>query len=148
MGLVTWGTWPGRALAALVLSGVGATGCGGSRPAGEPASLDLYGQRIPTDELKAQYRAQCGLARRAHDDPASAETAFYGGGPHDSMHLLAAILAQGHKAESSNLLNVMLTFEHDIGLKPPPPSTGADADALTAAAANGLRVEGVTPPAC
>jgi hypothetical protein len=53
-----------------------------------------------------------------------------------------------HPAEAQNLLDVMLTYERAIAAQPPPPETGADADALLRAVDSTLVAVGVPAPGC
>ena len=120
-------------------------GCGGGRGR---RTVPLAGQRIPVSQLRSQYSALCSLGRRAHDDPSSANAAYYGGGPHDALHLLASGLGAGHEAEARALSEGLIAFEGDIAAAPPPRSTAADVDRLVTQAASGLRAVGISPPAC
>lgn len=90
----------------------------------------------------------CSLDRRAHDDPSSANAAYYGGGPHDALHLLASGLDAGHGSEARALGDALVAFERDIAATPPPRATAADVDLVVTQAARGLRAVGVSPPAC
>ena len=137
-------TWRASLLAAVALTACG----GGGGSSGQPANLSLSGLKIPTSHVVAAVSTMCAVAQQAHTDPVGANRAFYGSGPHDAMHQLAAILDRSHKAESKNLLNTMLTFEGDLAATPPPPTTGSAADALLQTADAGLRVLNVTPPTC
>jgi len=146
-GAATASVLPGLLVLGLLAGGVGwLAGCG-SAARGAPASLSLSGATVPTALVTDQVRAMCAVARRAHTDPVGAGAAF-SVGPHNGMHLLAAVLANGHKRESDALLHAMTIFERDLAAAPPPPSTGGAADDLVAAAANGLRALRVVPPAC
>jgi len=136
----------GTALVALAV-GVAACGAGGGAADGEPRDLALSGTRVPVAPLKGQLAVMCAVARQAHADPAGADLTFYRG-PHDSLHLLAAVLAPGHRAQSTALLDAMLAFEQDLLRTPPPSSTGTDADALLARSMDGLRALKVAPPGC
>ena len=139
----TWRTWRGAAATLAVSSGVVLAGCGG----GSGSSLNLEGLKIPKSQVVNAVSQMCTVAKQSHTDPSSANNAFYGG-PHDSMHLLAAVLAPNHKGESNNLLSVMVNYETDIGKTPPPPTTGADADALLKAAQEGLTALKIPVPPC
>ncbi|GAC1595760.1 MAG: hypothetical protein NVS3B21_19060 [Acidimicrobiales bacterium] len=130
-------------LAVMAIAGL--AGCGGGRGR---RTVALAGQRIPVSQLRSQFSALCSLGRRAHDDPSSANAAYYGGGPHDALHLLASGLDTGHQAEGRALSDALVAFERDIGAAPPPRSTPDDVDRLVMRAASGLRVVGVSPPAC
>lgn len=131
--------------AVVVLSVVVLAACGGGKGG---RTVSLSGQRVPVAQLRTQFSALCSLSRRAHDDPSSANAAYYGGGPHDVLHLLVSGLDAGHGAESRALGDALLAFERDIAAAPPPRSTADDVDSLVTHAAAGLRAIGVGPPAC
>jgi hypothetical protein len=128
---------------AIVLSA-----CGGGGSSGPPKDLSLSGLKIPTSQVVAAISTMCAVAKQAHTDPVGSNNAFYGTGPHDAMHQLAAILNGSHATESKRLLDAMLVYEGDLRATPPPASTGADADALLQTADAGLRVLKVVPPTC
>ncbi len=136
------------AAGAAVLAVVAFSGCGGGGGSGPPKNLSLQGIKIPTSRLTQQVTSLCAVARQAHTDPAGANGAFYGAGPHDTLHLLAAILAGGHHTQSQALLDTMMTFENDLAARPPPSATGPDADALVASANVGLQSLKVPPQRC
>lgn len=144
----TWRCLPPAAIAVLGL--LAAAGCGHAST-GEPKNLSLSGDKVPTAQVKTGVSALCAVAKQAHTDPVGANGSFYAGspsGPHNTEHLLVAILAPSHKAQSDGMLDAMLAFEGDLTAKPPPASTGNDADALVARTADGLRALRVTPPPC
>ena len=142
----------GLALAASTAVVVACSGGGnassaaaGGRP---PVTLQLPGAGpIPTSRFTAAATQLCTVVAQSHTDPAGVLDPFYGG-PHDNLHLLAAVAHAAHPAESQNLLDVMLTYEAAIAAKPPPPETGQDADALLHAIDATLTSLGVPPPHC
>jgi len=89
----------------------------------------------------------CTVAQQSHQDAANVLRPFYAG-PHDALHLLAAVALAKHPAEAQNLLDVMLTYEQAIATQPPPAATGADADALLQAVDSTLVALGVPAPGC
>jgi hypothetical protein len=135
------------ALTVLVACGGGSpsAAAAGKRP---PASLELPGAGpIPTSELTAAASQMCAIVAQSHSDPGGVLGPFYRG-PHNDLHLLAAVAHAAHPAEAQNLLDVMLTYESAIADKPPPPQTGQDADALLRAIDATLGALGVPPPSC
>jgi len=121
--------------------GTGATGTG-------PAGLPLPGAgTIPTSEVTAAASQMCGIVAQSRQSPGTVLQPFYAG-PHDALHLLAAVAHAHHGAEADRLLSVMLTYESDIAAHPPPPQTGADAQALLQAVDAALSALGVPAPAC
>jgi hypothetical protein len=141
-----------RRLAVPVVAGaLAAAGCGGGgggRTAGPPASLPLPGAPpIPTSELTSAAAQMCGIVAQSHQSPGTVLGPFYAG-PHNALHLLAAVAASKHPAQANQLLQVMLTYESAIADRPPPPQTGADADALLQAVDAALASLGVPPPSC
>jgi hypothetical protein len=89
----------------------------------------------------------CAIASQSHRDPTGVLAPFYAG-PHDALHLLAAVANAAHRAASQNLLAVMLTYEAAIAAKPPPPETGHDADVLLQAVDSTLMALSVPAPRC
>ena len=142
----------GLALAVAVTVLVACSGGGnpsaaaaGKRP---PLTLELPGAGpIPTSQLTAAATQMCAIVAQSHSDPGGVLDPFYSG-PHNDLHLLAAVAHATHPAEAQNLLDVMLTYESAIADKPPPPQTGQDADALLQAIDATLSALGVPPPAC
>ena len=143
---------PGLALAAAAAVLVACRGGGnaGSAAAGArpPVTLELPGAGpIPTSQLTNAASQMCAVVAQSHTDPGGVLDPFYSG-PHNDLHLLAAVAHATHPAEAQNLLDVMLTYESAIAAKPPPPGTGQDADALLRAVDTTLTVLGVPPPHC
>jgi hypothetical protein len=142
----------GRAAAVAAVLALGAA-CGGggsaSRASGAgPASLPLPGAgTIPTSEVTAAASQMCGIVAQSRQSPGTVLQPFYAG-PHDALHLLAAVAHAHHGAEADRLLSVMLTYESDIAAHPPPPQTGADAQVLLQAVDTALSALGVPAPAC
>jgi hypothetical protein len=141
----------GLALAVVVTVLVACSGGGkpasaaGRRP---PTTLELPGAGpIPTSQLTAAASQMCAIVAQSHSDPGGVLDPFYGG-PHNDLHLLAAVAHASHPAEAQNLLDVMLTYESAIADKPPPPETGQDAAALLQAVDATLSALGVPPPGC
>jgi hypothetical protein len=89
----------------------------------------------------------CGIVAQSHSSPGTVLQPFYAG-PHNTLHLLAALAYAKHPAQANQLLSVMLTYESAIAAHPPPPQTGADADALLQAVGAAMQALGVPPPAC
>ena len=89
----------------------------------------------------------CAVASQAHTDVPGAGSAFYAG-PENPLHELASVLASGHATQSKAVLTAIQAFEADVAAKPPPASSGADADLVVAASKDGLTVLKVTPPNC
>jgi hypothetical protein len=89
----------------------------------------------------------CGIVAQSRQSPGTVLQPFYAG-PHDALHLLAAVAHATHPAESSRLLSVMLTYESDIAAHPPPAQTGADAAVLLQAVDATLGALGVPAPSC
>jgi hypothetical protein len=140
-----------RRLAALCAVAIALAGCGGgggAHPTGPPASLPLPGAApVPTSEVTAAASQMCGIVAQSHQSPGTVLSPFYAG-PHNALHLLAALAYAKHPAQAGQLLQVMLTYEQAIADKPPPPQTGADADALLQAVDAALVALGVPAPAC
>jgi len=139
-------------VAVMVLVAACGGGGGSSRAAGgrpsPPASLPLKGAApVPTSELTSAAAQMCGIVAQSHQSPGTVLQPFYAG-PHDALHLLAAVAAPGHGQQAQQLLNVMLSYEADIAAHPPPPQTGTDADALLRAVDDTLTALGVPAPAC
>jgi hypothetical protein len=140
---------PALAVAVTVLvacsGGGNASGAAGGKP---PATLVLPGAGpIPTSQLTDAASQMCAIVAQSHSDPAGVLDPFYGG-PHNDLHLLAAVAHATHPTQAQNLLGVMLTYESAIADKPPPPQTGQDADALLQAVDATLTALGVPPPGC
>ena len=135
------------ALAVALLAGSGCGG-GGHGGGGVPTGLPLPGAgTIPVSEVTTAATQMCAVVQQSHQDPATVLRPFYAG-PHDALHLLAAVALAKHPAQSQNLLDVMLTYEQAIAAQPPPPETGADADALLQAVDSTLVALGVPAPRC
>jgi hypothetical protein len=133
----------------LVVSGaIALSACGGGGSSGPPKDLSVSGLKIPTSQVVAAVSTMCAVAKQAHTDPVGANSAFYGTGPDDTLHQLAVVLAGSHKTESDILLRAISVFEGDLAGKPPPATTGADADVLLQNADAGLRVLKVVAPTC
>ncbi len=125
-----------------------ACGGGGHRASGPPASLALPGAPpVPTSELTSAATQMCGIVSQSHARPGTVLQPFYAG-PHDALHLLAAVAHAAHPAQAGRLLHEMLTYEADIAAHPPPAQTGADADTLLRAVDGTLTVLGVPAPGC
>ncbi|HVM64428.1 MAG TPA: hypothetical protein VMU14_06175 [Acidimicrobiales bacterium] len=133
----------------LVAAAVVAAGCGGgSHATGPPASLALPGAPpVPTSEITSAAAQMCGIVAQSHQSPATVLQPFYAG-PHNALHLLAALAAPKHRPEADQLLSVMLTYEAAIAAQPPPATTGADADALLQAVGGAMTALGLAAPAC
>ena len=133
----------------LALAVLGAACGGGSHGAsGPPTALPLPGAGpIPVSQLTSAASQMCGIVAQSRSDPAHVLDPFYRG-PHDTLHLLAAVAHASHPTQAQSLLDVMLTYEGDIAATPPPASTGAAAAALLGAVDTTLSVLGVPPPAC
>jgi hypothetical protein len=130
--------------AAVILVGCGGGGGGG----GAPSELPLPGAgTIPVSEVTSAASQMCAIVTQSHQDPGGVLRPFYVG-PHDALHLLAAVANAKHPAAAHNLLDVMLTYESAIAAQPPPPATGADADALLQAVDSTLLALQVPAPAC
>jgi len=140
-----------KRLAALCAVAVALAGCGGGgggQPPGPPASLPLPGAApVPTSELTSAASQMCAIVAQSHQSPGTVLQPFYAG-PHNALHLLAAVAHAKHPAQANQLLQVMLTYEQAIADHPPPPQTGADADALQQAVGSALAALGVPPPSC
>jgi len=136
-------------VAGLVALAVAGAGCGGGgHPAGPPTELPLPGAgNIPVSQVTTAASQMCGIVAQSRSDPGGVLRPFYAG-PHDSLHLLAALANAKHPAQAQTLLNVMLTYEAAIAATPPPAATGADAAALLAAVDTTLTALGVAAPAC
>jgi hypothetical protein len=89
----------------------------------------------------------CAVVAQSHSDPGGVLGPFYAG-PHNDLHLLAAVAHAKHPAEAENLLKVILTYEAAIAAKPAPAETGQYADALLQAVDATLTALGVAPPHC
>jgi hypothetical protein len=136
------------ALLAALLVGAGCGGAGSHSGGGGPTGLPLPGAgTIPVSEVTAAATQMCAVATQSHRDPSGVLRPFYAG-PHDALHLLAAVANAKHPVESRHLLDVMLTYEAAIAAQPPPPETGADADALLQAVRATLVALGLPSPAC
>ncbi len=140
--------------AAVLVCAVVLAGCGGGTHASNasggspPTALILPGAGpIPVSQLTSAATQMCSIVAQSHSAPGAVLQPFYAG-PHDDLHLLAAIANAKHRAQSQNLLNVMLTYEAAIAAKPPPPETGQDADALLQTVDATLSALGVPPPTC
>jgi hypothetical protein len=141
-----------RLRAVLVAAAVVAAGCGGggggSHAAGPPASLALPGAPpVPTSEITSAAAQMCGIVAQSHQSPGTVLQPFYAG-PHNALHLLAALAAPKHRPQADQLLTVMLTYEAAIAAHPPPATTGADADALLQAIGGAMTSLGVPAPTC
>jgi hypothetical protein len=136
--------------AALVVALLVGAGCGGGGHGGGgvPTGLPLPGAgTIPVSEVTAAATQMCAVVQQSHQDAATVLRPFYAG-PHDALHLLAAVALARHPAQAQNLLDVMLTYEKAIAAQPPPPETGADADALLQGVDSTLVALGVPAPGC
>jgi len=102
---------------------------------------------VPTSELTSAAAQMCGIVAQSHRSPGTVLQPFYAG-PHNALHLLAAVAVAKHPAQANQLLQVMLTYESAIAVHPPPPETGTDADDLLQAVDGALTALGVPPPSC
>ena len=136
-------------VAGLIGMAVVGAGCGGGgHPPGPPTVLPLPGAgTIPVSEVTTAASQMCGIVAQSRSDPGGVLRPFYAG-PHDALHLLAAVANAKHPATAQSLLSVMLTYESDIAATPPPAATGADAAALLGAVDGALAALGVAAPAC
>lgn len=131
------------ALVAVCLLGLAA--CGSSK-SGPPKTLSLSGEQVPVSQVTTAYSQMCAIAKQAQSDPAATV------GPYATaetgLNVLATVLDKDHSDASRRLLAAMTSFTSDIGQKPPPASTAADANNLVGTAKQGLQALNITPPAC
>jgi hypothetical protein len=121
------------------------TACGSSS-SGPPKALSLSGEQVPVSEVTGAYSQMCGIAKQAQSDPAGTVTAF--ASAETGLSVLATVLNKSHADDSRRLLAALTSFTSDIGKKPPPTSTAADATNVVETAKQGLQALNITPPAC
>ena len=131
------------ALAAACLLAVGACG---SSSAGPPKALSLSGQKVEVSQVTSAYTQMCAIAKQAQSDPAGTVAAF--ATAETGLNVLAAVLHKDHAQDSQRLLAALTSFTSDIGKKPPPAGTAADANNVVGTAKQGLLALQITPPAC
>jgi len=131
------------ALVAVCLVAVAACSSGGSGP---PKTLSLSGEQVPVSQVTTAYTQMCGIATQAQSNPAAAVAPF--ANVEGGLNVLATVLNKDHAQASQRLLAALTSFTADLGQKPPPASTAADATNLLGTAKQGLQALNITSPAC
>jgi len=135
-------------VAAIVVAVIACGSCGGQAHASGSGTLTLPGGTpVSAHDISVAASEMCTVASQTHTNPSGVLRAFYAG-PHDSLHLLAAVASAKNAAQAQNLLDVMVAYEGAIAATPPPPETARDADSLVQAVDATLKVVGITPPSC
>jgi hypothetical protein len=133
-------------LVALVAACLLAVGACSSSSSGPPKQLSLSGEKVPVSQVTSAYTQMCAIAKQAQSDPAGTVAAF--ANAEGGLGVLATVLNKDHAQDSQRLLAAMTSFTSDIGKKPPPQSTAADATNVVGTAKQGLQALKITPPDC